>query len=176
MNKKTFTTRVFLTIMLSVLFSFNVKAHDPSYSSTILIEQEDGSWVLQIHSALTAFEHEVHTNYGKDSYKTPEEFNNLVIQHLLKNLSIKSNSKNTVTFKNGYVKLGHESSAVFEVVGIPKKVTKVLFTNSSFKDVHHNQNTLIISKKGFKKQNFLLNDSNQHSVELKVSKSQFVKQ
>ena len=174
-NKKTFTTRVFVIIMLSMLFfSFNKIEHDPLYSNSILIEHEYGSWVLQIYSALTAFEHEVHTNYGKDSYKTPEEFNTLVIQHVLKNLSIKINSKNTVSFKNGYVKLGHEASAVFEVVGIPKKVTKVLFINSSFKDVYNNQNTLMVLKKGFKKQVFLLNDSNQHSVELKVSKNQFV--
>ncbi|MCX6185292.1 MAG: hypothetical protein NTX74_09780 [Flavobacterium sp.] len=174
MNKKTFTTHVFVIIMLSMLFfSFNKIDHDPLYSTTILIEQEDGSWVLQIYSALTAFEHEVHTNYGKDSYKTPEEFNTLVIQHVLKNLSITINSKNTVSFKNGYVKLGHEASAVFEVVGIPKKATKVQFTNSSFKDVYNNQNTLMILKKGFKKQIFLLNDSNQHSVELKVSNNQF---
>ncbi len=72
------------------------------------------------------------------------------------------------------MKLGHEASVVFEVVGIPKKVKKVLFTNSSFKDVYNNQNTLMILKKGFKKQIFLLNDSNQHSVELKVSKNQFI--
>ena len=177
MSKKNFTTRVFIILMLSMLFfSFNKIEHDPLYASTILIEQEDGSWVLQIHSALTAFEHEVHTNYGKDSYKTPEEFNNLVLQHVLKNLSIKIDGKKTVSFKNGYVKLGHEASAVFEVDGIPKKVKKVLFANSSFKNVHNNQNTLMILKKGFKKQNFLLNDSNQHSVELKVSKDQFVQQ
>ena len=79
-----------------------------------------------------------------------------------------------LNFKNGYVKLGHETSVVFEVLGIPKKVTKVLFTNSSFKDVYNNQNTLIILKKDFKKQNFLLNDSNHHRIELKVSKNQFV--
>ena len=175
MNKKTFTTPVFAIIMLSLLFfSFNKKNHDASYSNTFLIEQADDSWVLQIHSALTAFEHEVHTNYGKDSYKTPEEFNTLVIQHLLKNLSVKINSNIPLNFKNGYVKLGHETSVVFEVVGIPKKVTKVLFTNSSFKDVYNNQNTLIILKKDFKKQIFLLNDSNQHRIELKVSKNQFV--
>jgi len=175
MNKKTSTTRVFAILMLSVLFfSFNKKDHDPIYSNTILIEQENGSWVLQINSALTAFEHEIHTNYGKDSYKTPEEFNTLVLQHLLKNISININNKNTVSFKNGYVKLGHEASAIFEVVGIPKKITKVLFTNSSFKDVYNNENTLMILKKDFKKQNFILNNSNQHSIELKVSKNQFV--
>ena len=88
MGKKTSTTRVFVIILLSVLFfSFNKRKHDPGYSNTILIEQVDGSWVLQIRSALTAFEYEVHTNYGKDSYKSPEEFNALVIQHLIKNLS-----------------------------------------------------------------------------------------
>lgn len=177
MSKIKFKTRAFLMIMISlVFFSFNKKNHDPVYSTTILIEQGDGSWVLQVYSALTAFEHEVHTNYGKDSYKTPEEFNTLVIQHLIKNLSIKINSKHAVRLEKGYVKLGHETTAVFEVAGIPKKLTNILFSNSSFKDIHDNQNTLIILKKGFKKQHFILNDSNGHSVKLKTSKNKFVKQ
>jgi hypothetical protein len=177
MTRKPFIVRVFAIIILSfLLHSFSGKIHDPAYSSSILIENDDGSWVLQINSALTAFEHEVHTNYGKDSYKTPEDFNNLVIQHALKNLSFKINTKNTVSFKNGYVKLGHEASVVFEVVGIPEKITEILFTNSSFKDIHNNQNALIILKKGFKKQRFILNDKNKYTSELKVSGNQFVQQ
>lgn len=177
MNKKKFTTRVFVIIMLSVLFfSFDKKIHDPQHANTILIEQGDGSWVLQIRSALTAFEYEVHTNYGKDSYKTPEEFNTLVLQHVIKNLSLKINNKHAARFENGYVKLGHETTAVFEVVGIPKKVTKLLLTNASFKDIYNNQNTLIILKEGFEKQPFLLNDENEHTVKLKTSKNQFVRQ
>ncbi len=177
MTSKPFIVRVHAIIILSLLlYSFSKKNHDPLYSNSILIEHDDGSWVLQINSALTAFEHEVHTNYGKDSYKTPEEFNNLVIQHSLKNLSFKINSKNTVNFKNGYVKLGHEASVVFEVVGIPEKVTEILFTNSSFKDIHNNQNAFIILKKGFKKQRFILNDKNKYTSELKASGNQFIKQ
>lgn len=176
MNKTIFTTRLLSILLFSVLFfSFtNKKNHDSSYATTILIEQEDGSWKLQIYSALTAFEHEVHTNYGKDSYKTPEEFNNLVIRHLLKNLFININGKETVIFKNALVKLGHETLAVFDVVGIPKKIRTVLFTNSSFKDVNNNQNTLMILTNGMKKQSFILNNINQHRIKLKVSKKQFI--
>jgi len=177
MNKKTLTIHLFAIIVLSGLFfSFSKKIHDPEHSNSILIEQGDGSWVLQIRSALTAFEYEVHTNYGKDSYKTPEEFNTLVIKHLIKNLSIKINSKHAVRLENGYVKLGHETTAVFEVAGIPKKVTNVFFTNSSFNDVYNNQNTLIILKKGFEKHHFLLNDKNKYTIDLKVSGNQFVQQ
>lgn len=177
MGKKTSTTRVFVIILLSVLFfSFNKRKHDPGYSNTILIEQVDGSWVLQIRSALTAFEYEVHTNYGKDSYKSPEEFNALVIQHLIKNLSIKINKKHVLSFENGCVKLGHETTAVFEVIGIPKNITKVFFSNSSFKDVYNNQNALIILKKGFEKQQFFLNEGNKYAIELKASTNQFVQQ
>lgn len=177
MFKKLKLKSFFLIAIVAILsYSFSKNTHDPTYSNTILTEQENGTWILQINSALTAFEHEVHTNYGKDSYKTPEEFNALVVQHILKNISIKVNNKKDLIFKNGYVKLGHETSAVFEVVGVPKKLSKVLFTNSSFKDVHHNQNTLIILKKGLKKQQFLLSDDNAHSVKLKVSNGQFEKE
>ena len=177
MNKNKITKRVFVIIMLSVLFfSFKKKIHDPSYANTTLTEQVDGFWVLQIHSALTAFEHEVHTNYGKDSYKTPNEFNTLVIEHLKKNIFVKMNGKHSVILENVYVKLGHETKAVFEVVGVPKKVAIVLFTNSSFNDVYNNQNTLIILKKGFEKQRFLLNNKNNYTVELKVSGNQLLQQ
>jgi len=177
MKKKRITSTIFLTILLSILLSsFTSKIHDPQYASSILIEQEDGSWILQIHSAMTAFEHEVHTNFGKDSYKTAEEFNDIVVKHLLKNITIKINNKNGISLKNGTVKLGHETSVVFKVVGIPKKIETISFTNSNFKDIHNNQNTLIIIKKGFKKQNFLLNKKNEYHVNLKISKNQFVLQ
>jgi hypothetical protein len=55
------------------------------------------------------------------------------------------------------VKLGLETSVVFKVVGISVKITTISFTNSNFKDITNNQNTIIIIKKGFEKQQFLIN-------------------
>jgi len=49
--------------MFKFLFSFYFISalwfapHSPDVSSTMLVEQKDGTWVLQIRSALTAFKH-----------------------------------------------------------------------------------------------------------------------
>lgn len=68
----------FLFLFFAII-SFEVAlGHNPSNSTTLLIEGKDGSWMLQIRASLTAFEQEVHIRYSKDSYKTPEEFRNLV--------------------------------------------------------------------------------------------------
>jgi hypothetical protein len=177
MKKKISISHLFAGMVLSALFFlFTNAVHQPELSSTMLVEREDGVWVLQVRAALTAFENEVHNHYGKDSYATPEEFNTLVIRHLMENISITVDGKEAVSLQKGKVKLGHETTAAFEVDGIPKKIKKISVSNSSFKDIHDNQGTLIILKKGFKKQRFLLNNKNEHIVQLKVSKNQFEQQ
>lgn len=177
MKKGIFISYLFASTMLLALFySFTNAVHQPEVSSTMLVEQENGTWILQVRAALTAFEYAVHTHYGKDSYTTPEAFNALVIRHLMENTSITVHEKEVVLLQNGHVKLGHETTAAFEVQGIPKNIKKVSVSNTSFKDIHDNQNTLIILKKGFKKQRFLLNNKNGHTVQLKTFKNQFERQ
>jgi hypothetical protein len=177
MKKMLFVSRLLMSIIVSTLFlSFTSAVHQPEISSTMLVEREDGAWVLQVRAALTAFEYEVHTHYGKDAYTTPEEFNALVIRHLTENISISINGKEAVSLQNGKVKLGHETTAAFEVDGIPKTIKKVSVFNSSFKDIHDNQSMLMILKKGFKKQRFSLNNKNEHTAQLKASKNQFERQ
>ena len=161
-------------LLLSTLFlSFSNSAHDPELSSTLLVERNDGTWVLQIRAALTAFEYEVHTHYGKDQYATPEEFNALVVRHLMEKISITFNEKTAATLQNGYVKLGHETMAVFDMNGVPKKINKVMVSNTSFKDIHDSQSALVILKKGLNKQQFWLNTDNEHTARLKASRNQF---
>ena len=54
-----------------------------------------------------------------------------------------------------------------------QKIKHVLVSNTSFKDIHDNQSALIILKKGFKKQQFKLNNKNKYPAQLKASKNQF---
>lgn len=134
MKKTFFLLQIIGSLFLStLLFSFNTIEHQPDLSSTMLVEHEDGKWILQVRAALTAFEYEVNTHYGKDSYKTPEEFNALVIRHLSENISISFNANEVIELKNGQVKLGHETSAVFEVANVPKKFKKVKVLKTSEK-------------------------------------------
>lgn len=154
-------------------FSLIASAHQPDISTTMLAEQEDGSWILQIKASLTAFEYEVHTTYGKDSYKTPEEFNALVIRHLLANISIDFGDAGQAKLTDGFVKLGHETNAIFHVTGIPKTIHKTTIVNRSFKDIHDNQSALIILKKDFQKKQFNLDASNDHTARLITQNNAF---
>lgn len=164
-----------ILILLSILcFALTAEAHSPDVSSTILSEQEDGKWVLQVRAALTAYEYEIHQHYGSTAYKTPEEFRQLVIQHIQKNLSVQFDQENTITLSNGVVKLGHETNAVFEVIGVPKKFSSVEFKNSTFQDISRNQSALIIFKKGLEQKQFILNDANQHTAQLQVKDGQLL--
>lgn len=177
MKRVHYATLLMGSLILSTLFfSFTMSEHQPELSSTMLVERADGTWVLQVRAALTAFEFEVHTHYGKDSYETPEAFNNLVIKHLINNISIAFNGEQAVKLQKGYVKLGHETNVIFEMPGVPKEIIKVIATNTGFKDIQDNKSALIILKKGFEKKQFMLDNNNNHTAQLKALENQFEQQ
>jgi len=158
---------------LFILFiSYSVQAHNPDISSTMLVEKEDNKWILQIRSALTGFDQVIKANYP--AYESAEEFQALVLQHLKDNIQIDFNDGAKVTLENGGIKLGHETIAVFEVLGVPKSIQSVRVKNTSFSTINRNQNTLVILKKGFKKNRFTLNNKNQHTMNFKVADANFV--
>lgn len=104
--------KYFLSLAL-FLYAWSVQAHQTEISSTMLVEQDNNTWVLQIRSALTAFDQAIQANYPE--YESAEEFQALVLDHIKKNLQITFNEKDEVTLQNGMVKLGHESSVVFDI-------------------------------------------------------------
>lgn len=148
-------------------------AHQPDLSSTMLVEQDDNEWILQVRSALTAFQYEIKDHFGDSAYATPEEFQGLVIEHIRENILIKFNDVN-VSLDSGMVRLGHETNVVFKVSGTPKDIETLSVQNSSFSHVSRNQSALIVLKKGFEKDQFVLNVKNQHTVKLKVADTKFV--
>lgn len=162
----------FLTLS-TLLCSLLTMAHQPSISTTLLVEQEDGSWVFQVRSALTAFEQEVHLKYGEGSYTTPEEFKELVLCHIADNLSIDFGEQGVAMLSNGFVKLGHETNVVFQVSGVPENIHTLAIKNSSFENIYGNKSVLIILKKGFEKKQFELNGKNDHTVNLKATDNAF---
>ena len=129
--------------------------------------------MFQIRASLTAFQYEVRTHFAETPYKTPEEFKDFVIEHVKNNVTIYFNETDSVTLRNPYVKLGHETNVVFEVVGVPKNIESVFVKNSSFNDIHRNKSALVLLKKGFEKEQFVLNNDNEHSAELIVNEKSF---
>ena len=69
---------------LLLLTSISIQAHQSDLSTVLINQDEKGRCFLQIYSSLNAFEGEVDYKYGKNAYKTPEEFRALVIDHFKK--------------------------------------------------------------------------------------------
>ena len=162
-----------ILVLCLLASSWMAQAHQADLSTTMLVEQNEDQWVFQIRASLTAFQYEVRTHFAETPYKTPEEFKDFVIEHVKNNVTIYFNETDSVTLRNPYVKLGHETNVVFEVVGVPKNIESVFVKNSSFNDIHRNKSALVLLKKGFEKEQFVLNNDNEHSAELIVNEKSF---
>jgi hypothetical protein len=164
----------FILFLGILFFSWSAKAHQPDVSTTMLIERENNTWVLQISASLTAFQQEVRTHFSETPYKTPAAFKEMVLTHVKNTLDIKLNNMVDISFGKGSVILGHETKVVFEIFGIPADIQSLYVKNEVFKDIHRSQSALVISKDGFTKEHFVLNDANNHTFELEVKGNAFV--
>lgn len=163
-----------ILVLLSVwCISHSLKAHQPDLSSIILAEQGENNWVLQIRSALTAFEYVVEEHYGKSSYATPEEFQELVVEYIRHNITIQFNEGSTAILQKGMVKLGHETNVVFQLGGIPEIIHSLVIENKSFQHIPRSKSALIVYKEGYSKDQFTLKQENGHSIKLKMGISKF---
>ena len=164
----------YIIIIFSFICSISARAHQPDLSSTMLVQQENNQWVLQIRAALTAFEYEVEASFGKEAYDTPEAFQALVLAHVKKNLAISFDGSEQVNIDNGFINLGHETNVVLEVIGVPETFKALTIKNTSFKDIHRNQSALVILKKGVAQDQFVLDKSNGHTADLLISQDKFI--
>lgn len=158
-------------LLICLLIPWGTKAHQPNLSSTILAEQESNSWVLQIRAALTAFEFEVENYFGRSSYSSPEEFNDLLIKYIQKHVQVQFNQDAPVLLEKGIVKLGHETSVTFEIKGTPEDIRSLFVQNNSFADISRNHSALIVVKQGIAKRQFILNNDNRHAASLAINGS-----
>lgn len=141
-----------------------VQAHSPSLSSTLLVEQENDRWLLQIRGSLTAFETEIHHRFSKDAYQNPKEFRALVIQHVMEQVKLTFNKDQLVSFQQAKVKLGHETIVTMECIGIPETIDDAHIKNACFQHIYNSKNTLIIIREGMKKELFELKKQNQYTA------------
>lgn len=162
-----------IILLCALCMSLGLQAHQPDLSSTLLVEHEKDQWVLQVRASLTAFKYEIEEHYGAASYASPAEFQDLVLKHVKENIFIMYNGTQSVELKTGIVKLGHETSVTFAVEGTPETIHTLDVKNSSFQDVSRNQSALMILKKGFSKDQFTLNNANQHTARLHVQDDTF---
>lgn len=164
----------FLLTVYAGLLSMVSYAHSPSTSTTMLVEKDDNSWVLQISASLTAFQQEIRTHFSETPYKTPEEFQQMVLEHISNNFAISFNDGEEIILGKGIVKLGHETKVVYEVFGIPTDVQSVRVKNTAFDDIYKSQSVLLLFKKGFTKEQFVLDNANDYTLALKANGNKFV--
>lgn len=151
--------------LLFIWIGIAMYAHQPNLSSFEITKTNKGTYMVQFVGALTGFEGEIVSHYGKGAYKTPEEFKKLVLDYFAKSTMFFINDK-AVMFKNPMVILGHETKVVAEVVGIPQEIKHIALTNTFFKDTSHNQVTVFFMAEGFPKDKYVLNNKNQHQLNL----------
>lgn len=148
-----------------MLVSKLVFAHQIDLSTVIFSKTPDGKVVVQVTSSLTAFQGEINYLNPKDSYKSPEEFQKLVIDHFYKTFSMVLNEK--VKFINPIVILGHETKIVAEVTGFSKNVNAIKLKSEIFKDINNNQTIVIYALDGFPVgKNFVLNKDNKQEINI----------
>lgn len=163
---KNSSLRTFISLLVVVVCFQTALAHQPDLSSLMIYEQ-NGKSILLIKSSLTAFEGEVDYIFGKNSYKTPQEFQELLVKHFQKNCFVVIN-KDTIKFVNHQVILGHETSLFAELSNRPQTMESLYIKNTIFKDIPNNLCEVILSIKDLPQKQLLLGDDLQHEATLQV--------
>jgi hypothetical protein len=161
-------------LIVSLLMSILTYAHSSKTSMLLISKIDKGRYVMQINCSITAFEGEIDYNFPKDVYKNPEEFKKLVIKHFQKNFLFVLNQKDTIKLINPIVVLGHETKFVAELKGITENPNDILIKNTVFKDFINSKAAVIMDLKGFPKKQYVLNNENNHTLNLKLDNENWI--
>jgi hypothetical protein len=148
-----------------------VQAHEPDLSNLMIYEQ-NGKCLLVIKSSLTAFEGEIDYLFGKNAYKSPEAFQQLVIKHFQNNCMVMMNG-DTVKLINPTVVLGHETTLFAELLNAPNKVNSIYIRNRLFKNMPVNMCEIILTLKGLPQKQYILNNANKQEVKLAIENNKW---
>ena len=147
-------------------------AHQPDLSSLMIYDQQ-GKSLLVIKSSLSAFESEIKYAYPHVSFQSPEEFQELVIQHFYKKCLLVVND-DTIRFSHPKVMLGHETTLVAEIENLPNKIESLYIQNMVFGDIYNSVCEVILSKSDLAQKQFLLNADNNREARLVVENGSWV--
>jgi hypothetical protein len=153
-----------LLIFYFFLFTYECQAHGSDLSS-LMIYKQNGKYFIAIKSSIAAFEGEVGYIFGKNSYKTPEEFQLLVIKHFRNNCYLIIN-RDTIRFHNPKVVLGHETTLFAELLNISNQLNAFYVRNTMFKDMPANICEVILSIDDHSQQQYILENANKHEIAL----------
>lgn len=149
-------------------------AHSPELSN-MMIYQQNGKTILLIRSSLTAFEGEIEYGFGKNSYKTPDEFKELVIKHFQKKCLMIING-DTIRFKQLQIQLGHETNLFAELSNMPDNPKSMYIKNSMFSDFNSSLCEVIISIGGIPNKQLVLSNVVDYQTKLKLENKTWIVQ
>lgn len=152
-------------LMLFVLGLTSLSAHQKNISSTMLVEVEEGKWILQVRAALTAFEHEVKYTFPDEKFESVEEFKAQVLQLMQDNVQLSFGDK-LYALKDGKVSLAHESSVTYPINIEGLDMSNIHIVQTAFDDIRSNKSAFIIRKSDAKPQQFILNKANLHTAKI----------
>lgn len=167
--------QVFWKYLSFILLIFNglvAQAHQPDLSNLMIYEQ-GGKSFLAIKSALSAFESEIEYSYQKGAFKTPDEFQELVIRHF-QNKSFLVINGDTIKLLHPQVNLGHETTLFAELSEIPMPLKSMHIKNAIFADISNSICEVIIALNGIPQKQFLLSSENKHEANLNVENGTWV--
>lgn len=155
-------------LLLILVFNSVAWAHQPDLSMMILHQNEKGQYFLEMSSSLVAFDGEVAYKYGKESYKTPDEFKRLAIRHFMENFSLSFNENQKANIENVSIVLGHETKLLMEVLNVPKAIGTIHIKNLVFSDMPQNQCIVMLSGEKLPKQQYILSNKNNNEIVLRL--------
>lgn len=161
---------IFFIILCNAQIGF---AHGADISTLVFKENKDQTWSLQVRSSLDAFRKEVKTYFYDCPYKTPEEFNEQVLEHFENTLKISINDNEKISLENGKVKLGHEAVVFYNNIKLPKNFNSIKITGTMFKEIYRSKVKILIIKSGFENIPFMLSKKNRFSVDLHAEDNHF---
>lgn len=169
---KKFNFKFYIGLLFVILSSKFIFAHQPDIASTILSQQKNGSWVLQLRGSLLALQQQVRYHYSDTAYTNIEEFKSLTLDYIQKNVSVIANGKK-IDLGKPIFRLGHETNIVFQLKGMPASIDRFTVINSILKDFNKNRNILVVLKEHFQKTQFILSRENNHTVSFLLDNFEF---
>ncbi len=155
-----------LVFIFILCIHYLANAHQPDISSLMIYQQND-KYLLIIKSSLGAFESEIEYKNGKNAYKTPKEFQDLVIQRFEKHCLVKVDNQ-IVPLINPYVTIGHETTVFAELKNFPEKFSEIQVESTVFEDMPKSICEVILTLSNLPQKQYLLTKENNRQVTLNL--------
>lgn len=161
----------YILLSIVLLASLTVFAHGSKSSSFFLAESLPGVWNIQVGASSAAFQYEYIALNDKKSLDNldPEDFKQWIIDHLKNTIIIKVNGE-IISLGNGFVKLGHQTSAKILAENMPNTVESISVQNLGFsKGLKNHKSHFKVIRSGDYSEKFILNTDNKYSINLEYN-------